>query len=1095
MKPFITFLWILLSFFQAYSQKNPHIRSGDLIKSAEEFYDSGQYKKSLSLYEQIDRNDSNYVKALYGRAINCDADSQFDKGIVLCEEAIHLKEQREMEPDIYNTYGNLLSHTGQKEKAITVFNEAISKYPAFTLLYFNKGVALFEEERYADAESVFKDALLINPYQYSVHFYLGLCAIHEGKIVPAFLSFTGYLLINPEGKYSKRCVNILSAISNATDEIQDFKAKRKEDGDENYSTVEEILLSKIALEKEYKLKVSMDDAIFRQIQVVFEKLEYKEEDSDFWMQYYVPWFKKLFTDGQFETFIFWAFENVQIKEIQDYNKKNKKTIENFTTNSAEYFNLIRATRLLPYVKRADQRVRYLYSNGLLQGKGELTEDKKNNLGSWIFYYPQGNIKATGQYNESGRDGNWTYYNYSGNLKAREIYKNGKLEGKQLYYSEKGLLTYEEFYSNGQQNGLQNAYRVSGQLFSTTIYKSGKMDGEYREYFASGQVSAISQYVNNILSGPFATYYNNGQLKESGNYLNGSLDGSVNEYYENGHLSSEGKIKNGKSDGEWKEYYDNGKLKTKSTFVNTKMEGIKEEYYEDGPLKETYTYKNGLLNGETVSYDKDQKPFARFQFSNDKLQSAIYFDKAGKTISTSDRKNNRVDLDIFLPDGTKSTHRIINEKGVIDGQETVYYPSGKIREVTEYKDGEKNGIHTENFPNGRKKSEETIKDGNLDGHAINYYSNGITESEGWTEDGKANGYWNYYDELGNLINTSYVVDGELSGFKTEYYPNGVKSIEKKFYKGILEEVKQFDSTGKLLIYDSFPRFSGKFLLLYPNGSKMQECNYVNGLFEGRLTQYYFDGSIEYIQYYKGGLLDSNYIGYDYHNVKMMEGQYKAGKKTGEWKYYNNEGRLESTTIYADDELNGSKHFFGDDNKIYGEINYRNDERQGSATNADPDGSLLYTVWYNEGNVLGYSYLDKDGKPIPEILADHGKLKLESFFQNGRPSRKCQYNDYTLNGSDILYFANGKMRSQDSLEYGIFEGLKKEYYPNGNPILIYNYKNNHLHGPCRDYNNKGILIREINYYNGDRHGEAKYYTENGALQETRYYYYGILMNVKK
>lgn len=1095
MKPFFALFWILISFSQAFSQKDPPIRSGELIKAAEEFYDSGQYKKSMSLYEQIDRNDSNYVKSLYGRAINYDADSEYDKGIVVVEEALHLREQREIEPDIYNIYGNLLSHAGQKEKAITIFNEAISKYPAFTLLYFNKGVALFEEEHFAEAESVFKDGLIINPYQYSCHFYLGLCAIQQGKIVPAFLSFAGYLLINPEGKYSKRCVNILSAISNATDEVQVFKSKRKEDGDENYATVEEILLSKIALEKEYTLKVSLDDVIFRQIQVVFEKLEYKEKDTDFWMQYYVPLYKKIFTEGQFENYIFWAFENVQVKEIQDYNKKNKKAIEAFTKNSAEYFNLIRSTRLLSFPKRADQKVQYLYSGGLLQGKGALTEDKKTNFGSWTFYYPQGNVKATGQYNENGRDGNWTYYDYSGRLKASEIFKNGKLEGKQLYYSEKGLLTYEESYLNGQQNGIQNAYRVSGRLLSTTIYKSGKMDGEYREYFPGGQLSAISQYVNNQVSGPFTTYFNNGQLKESGNYLNGSLDGSLKEYYENGQLSSEGQVKNGKADGEWKEYYDNGKLKIKSSYINLKLEGAKEEYYEDGPLKEKYIYKNGQLNGETVSYDKDQKPFARFQFSNDKLQSAIYFDKAGKQISTSERKNDRVELDIFLPDGTKSTHRIINDKGEIDGQETDYYPSGKIREVTEYKDGEKNGISTEYYPNGRKKSEQTMKNGNYDGHEINYYPNGMTESEGWTENGKEVGYWNYFDELGNPINSSYVVDGELSGFKSEYYPNGVKSIEKKIYKGFLEEMKQFDSTGKMLIYDSFPAFSGKYLLLYPNGSKMQECNYVNGQIEGRFTQYFFDGTVEYTQYYKGGLLDSNYVAYDYHNVKISEGQYRAGKRTGEWKYYNNDGRLESTTIYADGELNGPRHLYGDNNKIYGEINFRHDERQGTATNMDPDGSLLYTVWYNDGNVLGYSYLDKEAKQVPEILSEHGKLKLESYFQNGKPSRQCQYIDYMLSGSDILYFTNGKMRSQDSLEYGIFEGLKKEYYPNGNLISIFNYKNNHLHGPCREYLNNGIMIREINYYNGDRHGEAKYYSENGTLQETRYYYYGILMGVKK
>ena len=123
-------------------------------------------------------------KSLYGKAINCEADSQYNKGITYCEEALKLPEQREMEPSLYNTYGNLLGDIGQKDKALSIFDAAIAKYPAFSPLYFNKGLNLYIQERYAEAESVFKQTLMINPYQYSAHFYLGLSAIQQGKNGP-----------------------------------------------------------------------------------------------------------------------------------------------------------------------------------------------------------------------------------------------------------------------------------------------------------------------------------------------------------------------------------------------------------------------------------------------------------------------------------------------------------------------------------------------------------------------------------------------------------------------------------------------------------------------------------------------------------------------------------------------------------------------------------------------------------------------------------------------------------------------------------------------------------------------------------------------
>ena len=84
-------------------------------------------------------------------------------------------------------------------------------------------------------------------------------------------------------------------------------------------------------------------------------------------------------------------------------------------------------------------------------------------------------------------------------------------------------------------------------------------------------------------------------------------------------------------------------------------------------------------------------------------------------------------------------------------------------------------------------------------------------------------------------------------------------------------------------------------------------------------------------------------------------------------------------------------------------------------------------------------------FPRSCQNMGNSSWNPIFKMGSLPVQCQYIDNMLSGSDILYFTNGKMRSQDSLEYGIFEGLKKEYYPNGNLISIFNYKNDHLHGP--------------------------------------------------
>ena len=1095
MKPVLIVFYLLVFSFHAFSQKDPPILSAELAKAGDDLLDSGNYKKALSFYDQIDRNDSNYVRSLYGRALGCQGDSQYKKAIQYCLEALRQKDPTDIQPNIYNTYANLLDQSGELEKSLAVFDEAIKMYPSYSKLYFNKGIALFNKQRYAEAESVFKETVMINPYQYSAHYFLGLSAIHQGKIVPAFLSFVGYMLVNPGGKYEKQCVNILASMANGRDEILDYKNKRTAEGDENFSMTEDILLSKIALEKQYKLAVSLDDPIFRQIQVVCEKLEYKEDDPDFWMQYYVPFYKKLFGDNQFEPFIYWSFENVQLKEIQDYNKKNKKLVEHFVTETATYFNQIRSTRMLPYNKRAEQKMIYLYTNDALAGRGELSSDGQALNGDWTIYYPSGNVKARGRFKDSKKYGEWTHYFFSGKIKAKENYQNDKQVGKQLYYSIQGLPIYDQFYQDDKKEGVQTDYFINGNIYSVTDYKAGKINGEYKEYYPGGQLKGIAQYANNIFSGPYTNYFENGQIKSSGNYQNGSLDGAYKEFYETGQLLSEGIYKNGSYEGEWKYYYDNGKLKSKTVYVNGKQEGIEEDYYEDGPLSETYIYKKGQLNGESVSYDTDQKPYARFQFSNNLLESARYFDKAGKQYYSSERKNKQLDLNIFLPDGTKTAHRPLNEKGQLNGKETTYYSTGQISRVTEYMNGENNGQYTEYYLNGKKKADFIMKDGNQEGYIVNYYPNGKIKTHGWMHEARATGYWDYYDDQGKLTDRNYFVDGTLNGYQQEFYPNGQVNYEKRYYKGILDEMKQFDSTGKLIAYDSFPQFTGKFLIVYPDGKKMQEYNYVKGNIEGPLTQYFFDGSVSFSRYYKGGLLDSNSIEYDYHGIKTLEAHYKAGKKTGLWKYYTREGKLDMTEDYSNDELNGKCALFGVDNKPSGEILYRHDRRNGQAINKDPDGSTLYTVQYSDGDINEYSYLDKDGKTVTVIPAKHGQVTMKSFFQNGQPSRECAFIDNELYGKDRLFYTNGKLRSEDYSEYGILEGPSAEYYPNGNPRRICKHEDDHLQGQYLEYNEQGKLIREIYYYNDKPHGEAKYYSDKGTLLETRYYYNGILLSVKK
>jgi antitoxin component YwqK of YwqJK toxin-antitoxin module/Tfp pilus assembly protein PilF len=1092
-KAFILILLALTCRTSINAQQTRLIDSRALIDQGRQFYDSGEYKKALELYNQVDRNDTNYVWSLYERVLACEADSQLEQGLQYCKEALALKSQREYEADLYNEYGNLLNNREQYQAALSVFDEGLKKYPSYPLLYFNKGITLISQERDADAELLFRQALMINPYLYSAHFFLSISMIKQGRIVPGMLSLMGYLLIAPSGKYSNRIINILDAIANSRDEMLGYKNSRTGGAGAAYETVEEIIFSKIALEKEYKPLTALDDPIARQIQVLLEKLEYNGQDTDFCMQYYVPFFKRLYTDGRFELLINRLFSKVDIQAIRNYNKKHKKEMQDLVSDAASYFNEIRSTRELMYGKRKTYKSQYLFTDEELEGKGEASG--KMAIGPWTFYYPQGNLRATAQFDDKGnRTGEWTFYYYHEQLKGKEHYANGKLEGEQLYYFDNGAESSREHYVNGEPDGPYISCYRTGTPMIIMQYKAGKPDGEKREFYPNGTIHFINHFSNGIHTGISQSYYRNGQLSETAAYEQDKLEGIYISWFEDGTLSSEGRFSKGNATGEWKYYYESGQLKIKRHFENDLEEGAYEEYYENGKLKSTWNNSKGKINGEAKYYDRDGKLYSTILFDKDIIQLARYFDKAGNSISTSERKNNLLTLETHGPDGARRSVLHYDEKGRLTGTATYFYASGKISETDEYTDGKMNGLSVTYYRNGKKKTETPMKDGKEDGYYTGYYSNGRISAEGWFREGTAEGTWLYYDELGNLNGRTSYLNGDMSGYKEDFLPNGKKSMEQRYFLGWPEDLTQFDSNGHVLLYDSFPRGTGHYLLLYPDGRKMVEGHYVNGFLNGPYYTYFFDGSPESIQYYKMGLNDSTYKNFHYGGTLSTEGRFEGGKKTGTWKSYNEKGRLTGTSTYRNDQLDGPELIYNEAGEKDFEIHYKNGQRDGPANKYDPDGTLAYSTRYEDGDMAAYTYADGSGKLLPETVLPRGSGSLKSYFADGKPSRECRLEDGQVNGRDVLYYHNGHLRLTDSSDHGINEGPWKEYYPNGTLKNDYFYLNDNLHGICREYDEKGALVKEVSMWNGVPHGTARYYSANGKPKQTRIYYYGKLLSVK-
>src|SRR4051812_1641287 len=95
------------AFINSYSQEsNLLVNSAEVINDGVKLYNDGKYKEALALYDQVSPSDTNYVLALYDKALACQLDSQYEKGLLFCKDALAVNPKNEHHPGIYTVYGS-----------------------------------------------------------------------------------------------------------------------------------------------------------------------------------------------------------------------------------------------------------------------------------------------------------------------------------------------------------------------------------------------------------------------------------------------------------------------------------------------------------------------------------------------------------------------------------------------------------------------------------------------------------------------------------------------------------------------------------------------------------------------------------------------------------------------------------------------------------------------------------------------------------------------------------------------------------------------------------------------------------------------------
>lgn len=1094
-KPIIGCFAIIFSFaFTFIRGQITLVNSGKLLKEGSKLHDEGEYKKAIVLYSQISRSDTNYSKALYELSMSSYLDSNFIGSRQYAEKGLQLFPEKANE--WYSLMGSALDDLGKTDSALYYYDKALQLNPHDYSAYFNKGVLQFRQKKVKEAKECFQMTVLVFPYYASAHYYLGVLAEQEGNLIPAMLSYTTCLLINPQTtKLSSTIIN-LTNIAKAKDKVLQSANNKKSSNEDNFDLQQEILLSRISLDEKYKLQTAVEDPIVRQLQVTLEKLEYNPDDKGFWMQYYVPFYQNILSGKQFDVMINYMFSGVNIKQVQEYNKKNKQQLETFVRKTISYFDAIKTTRIADAEKRKTTKTFYTFDNRSVNGKGEWrTTDKGTQLaGPWEFYYSNGQVKSKGTLNDrQNKEGSWIFYNENGTIDEQNNYIDGKLEGKRLSWYNNGLLYAEENYKAGELEGLRKQYYYNGLLRFTELYSNGKKNGTSVGYDIADYLYFTCNYKNDELDGELRYLHYNGKTASVLNYKAGKADGVFKKYNDHGTLIQEGNYVNENADGVWKEYYDNGKLYKEYNYNTGKMDGVYNIYYDNGKLIEKLLYVKDELNGKAENYDEDGILFNDATYEKGRLREINFYDKNGKILGSTSTRKGDATITFFGPQGYKTNQGSFTKEGLRNGKSTYYYSNGEVSAIAQYKDGNMQGEKLLYYLGGAVQEKLNYVDDKEDGSLVSYYKNGKLKYEGVYAGGDMQGDHKAYNELGNIISAKYYLNDAQNGYTTYYHPNGKVDYEQFFSNEWLQSFVQYDTLGAVLSSVKLDKGKADYTFKHYNGKDYIRGHYKNYYMDGPYEVLFFDGTQNSLQFYKNGYADSVYKQYHYGGKLKTEGSFVHGNKTGDWKYYYSNGNLYYVERYTDGKQNGKEEVYNEDGTMMKAYNYLDDMLEGEQKIYGSNNELAVAINYHKGKAVSYTYTGKDGQNMTAVSLINGTGKLEAYYKNGTRSAEINFVDGDANGKRTLWYSNGKPYVESKQDEGYDHGIKKTYSPGGQLIKDEIFLYGSLNGIEKYYYASGKIRSEENWHNGNLYGANKYYDENGRLQ-TRQYYFGLLQSVK-
>ncbi len=428
-----------------------------------------------------------------------------------------------------------------------------------------------------------------------------------------------------------------------------------------------------------------------------------------------------------------------------------------------------------------------YVTGVKKSEGKRTNYLLDSI--WLFYDQAGDTTEKISYLYGKKNGYYIKYKKDPAeglyVASKELFAGDRKEGIAFYYYPDGKIQQTIQYNEGKKEGISKEYDKNGVIITLLEFNNdflisrerinrvdakGFKQGVWKEFYPDGGTKSDKSYKDDQLHGYYKEYDNRGKLVLTMLYDNGSIVKSKVEDEPDIEIE--------------KKYDENGKVIYSGPFRNKVPVGVHREYGKDGKVTNAYVYNdNGLLVSEGIVDDAGNRNGKWKDLSPD-----------GKiTAEGQYTDNRRTGVWKFYNSSSKLEQTGSYNNGRPDGLWKWYYDDGSLLREEEYYQGQRDGTFTEYLQNGDIITQGQYTDGEKNGEWK--YKSGDNTEEGKYIIGLRDGLWKSYYPDGKLRFKGNYIQGNPDGLLVYYYESGKVKEEQYYRMGIRQKTwKKYNEDG-------------------------------------------------------------------------------------------------------------------------------------------------------------------------------------------------------------------------------------------------------------------------------------------------------------